>query len=241
MLCLVTLMRHSPVPPKVFVLVLLPVLKSERFFFSSFHLRASSPLWRIKATRVVNLSVVCQAIQQQASQQPPPLLHIHSSILPPTTSLVSCHSSLFRLTAAQPMGCWRPTKGRGRCYDLRSGLIDNHKQSSGLVRGHHTCAIKTSDGASRERKGWRVRGEAEGGGGQQVWGMMEGVDVIGFTYERVNYRNECVNTYSLKGIWRHREGSRRQRLVDNEFTMSSLWLLSTTVVTTQPGCLLLSK
>lgn len=111
------------------------------------------------------MSVVCQTIQQQASQQPPPLLHIHPSILPPTTSLVSCHSSLFRLTAAQPMGCWRLTKSWGRCYDLRGGLIDNHKQSSGLVRGHHTCAIKTSDGASGERKGWRVRREWRGGRG----------------------------------------------------------------------------
>lgn len=64
------------------------------------------------------------------------------------------------------MGCWRLTKSRGRRYDLRSGLIDNHKQSSGLVRGHHTCAIKTSDGASRERKGWRAPGgQGEGRGG----------------------------------------------------------------------------
>lgn len=71
------------------------------------------------------------------------------------------------------MGCWRLTKSRGRRYDLRSGLIDNHKQSSGLVRGHHTCAIKTSDGASRERKGWRVRREWRGEEGRGAAGMRD--------------------------------------------------------------------
>lgn len=68
------------------------------------------------------------------------------------------------------MGCWRLTKSRGRCYDLRSGLIDNHKQSSGLVRGHHTCAIKTSDGGSQQREeraegAEGVEGRAGTGGG----------------------------------------------------------------------------
>lgn len=42
--------------------------------------------------------------------------------------------------------------------------------------------------------------------------------MIGFTYERVNYSKDCVNTYSLRGIWRRREGDKRH--ADNEFTVS---------------------
>ena len=73
-----------------------------------------------------------------------------------------------------------------------SKLIDNHKQSFQPVIGHHTGAINTSDRASSERSA----------------GMrLDGWDMIGFAYEQVNYRNGCVNTYSLKGIWRHHEGS----------------------------------
>lgn len=45
-----------------------------------------------------------------------------------------------------------------------------------------------------------------------------GGGMIRFTYERVNYSKECVNTYSLRGIWRRRQGDKRH--ADNEFAVS---------------------
>lgn len=80
--------------------------------FSSFHFR---PLTMTNGLqRVVNLSAT-----GQTSTHPP----IHPPH-PPTTSPAGRHSSLFRPAAARPMGCWRLTKSRGRCHDLRSAPVD---------------------------------------------------------------------------------------------------------------------
>lgn len=51
----------------------------------------------------------------------------------------------------------------------------------------------------------QLRHEAEPA--ERAAGMRhDGEDMTGVTYEQINYRNECVNTYSLKGIWIHHEG-----------------------------------
>lgn len=75
----------------------------------------------------------------------------------------------------------------------------------------------------------QLRHEAEPA--ERAAGMRrDGEDMTGVTYEQINYRNECVNTYSLKGIWIHQEGWEDKDL------MNSSCLRSEFVTRLQSAC-----